>query len=65
MAGIRVRRKTMNVPDDACPDRIKVDIAHKLQQVDLFLTDDRLVAVLEKLPMAPVDSIEADGIAGK
>jgi hypothetical protein len=44
------------------PKGIQMDIAHKLLQVDIFLAKDRLVTVLEKMPMATITSVEGHGI---
>lgn len=49
--------------DDAGTDRVEVDVADKLPEVDLLVADDGLVAVLEELARPPVPPVEGDDIA--
>ena len=51
--------------DQAGTQRIEVDISHQLEQVFLFLADQRLVAVLEKMTGAGVAEVESDRVAGQ
>ncbi len=47
-----------------CTDRVEMDIPDEFFEVNLFLTDDRLVAVLEQVAGALVGTVEPCGIAG-
>jgi hypothetical protein len=42
-----------------------MDISNQFQQIGIFLTEDGLVPVLEKLPVPPVPTIKGDGITGE
>jgi hypothetical protein len=44
--------------DHTSPEGIQVKVADELEEVRLFLYNHRLVAVLEKVPSAPVASVE-------
>jgi len=50
MAGVRVGIQQAEVTDEACAERVQVNIPDQLQQVGFLLAKDRLVAVLEKMP---------------
>ena len=41
-----------------------MDITGQFQQVEIFLTDDRLLAVLKKMAAPLVPEVEVDGVAG-
>ena len=45
-------------------DRVQMNVANELEEVWLFLDDDRLEAVLEKMAGAAVAAIESHGIPG-
>jgi len=45
--------------------RIQVNIADKLQQVEIFFTENRFVPILKELTVAPVAAIEGLGILGQ
>jgi len=40
-------------------------VADQLQQIGLFLTEDRFVPVLEKVTVPVVATVEADAISGQ
>jgi hypothetical protein len=42
-----------------------VYVPDKLNEVGLFLADDRFVPVLEKLTASPVATVERDHVSGK
>jgi hypothetical protein len=42
-----------------------MDVAHELQQIGILLAEDGLITVLEKMPAAPVATVEAYRIPGK
>ncbi len=46
-------------------ERIQMDVAYQLLGVDLFLTNDLFVTVLKELAVAPVATIETDGVTGR
>lgn len=54
-----------HICNDAGTDAIEMDVADQLQEVGVFLTEKRLVAVLEEMPGAPVSSVELLGVAGQ
>ena len=39
-----------------------MDISDQFLEIDFFLTENRLVAVLKEMAVAPVSSVEGDGI---
>jgi len=45
--------------------RLRVKVAHQLQQVRLFLTENGLAAVLKQMPAAPVPAIEPSHTAAQ
>jgi hypothetical protein len=42
-----------------------MNIAKQFLEIDFFLTQNRLVAVLKEMAVAPVSSVETDGIPGQ
>ena len=43
-------------------NRVKMDIANQFPEIDVFLADDGFIAVLKKLPVPLIPSIEIDHI---
>ena len=64
MAGPRVFVEFFEVLHQFCSQWIQVDIADQLQEVRVFFTDDRFVAVLEEMAAAFMAFVEGDGISG-
>jgi hypothetical protein len=42
-----------------------VNVADEFFEIDLFLTYDRLIAVLKELARAPVAAVEGNHVSGK
>jgi hypothetical protein len=42
-----------------------MDVSNQFQKIRIFLAEDGLVPILEKLPMAPVTTVKGDGITGE
>ncbi len=42
-----------------------MDISNQFQQIRIFLAEDGLVPVLEKVSVAPVPAVKGDGITGE
>lgn len=42
-----------------------MNVSNEFQEIGIFLAEDRLVAVLEKMAMPPVTQIKGDCIAGQ
>jgi hypothetical protein len=51
--------------DNSRPQGIQVDISCQFEKIRIFLADDRLVTILEKMPMPLVPKIEIDYITGQ
>jgi hypothetical protein len=65
MAAITVPLQSGKVGDQTGPNGIQMNVADKFLEIYLFLTHNRFEAVLEKLAMTGVPSIESDDIAGQ
>ena len=60
---LRLAALCRKVREDSRPERIEMDVAHQLQKVRVFLTENGLVAVLEEIAVSPVSAIEAHHVA--
>ena len=65
MTRVGIAGEISEVLDNPRSQRIEVDIADKLGEIGVFLTENRLVAILEELPVTVVLFVEAHGVAGK
>ena len=63
VAGPWMRIQFVHIPDDARSQRVEVDIAGELQEIRIFLTDNRLIAILEEMSVPTVYPVEIDHIA--
>jgi hypothetical protein len=64
MPAISIFVQIWKASDDSRPDRIQVNIPHKLQQIRILLTDDRLISILEKVSNPFMPAIKTDRISG-
>ncbi len=51
--------------DDSRPQRIQMNVAHQFQKIDVFLTKNRFIAVLEQMAASVASPVEASGIAAQ
>jgi hypothetical protein len=58
MPRVRIRGKLSEIMHQSGPKGIQMDVPHELPKVDIFITQDRLVTVLKKMPLATVSSVE-------
>jgi cytochrome c biogenesis protein ResB len=65
MAAPRIVIEFRHVLDQACPQRIQVNIPYQFQEIWLFFADYGFVAILEKMPGTPVALVKGDSVAGK
>ena len=65
MSGERIGSQRLHGFNDTRSKRVKVDVAHQLLEVWIFLTENRFVAVLKQVPVPPMAAIEAYGITGE
>ena len=63
MAGVSV--VVVHILDDSRPERVEMDVTDKFGEIGIFLTDDRLIPILEELAMAVVSPVERYCVAGK
>ena len=54
-----------HIPYNSRTDRIKMDISHQLQEIDIFLAQDGFETVLEQVSVTPVPSVIPNRIAGQ
>jgi hypothetical protein len=55
----------LHVLNKAGTDRIKVDVAHKFQEVRLLVAQNRFVSVLKGIARSSVTPVVGDGVSGK
>ena len=65
MSRPRIPPQFCHIPNEARPEWIQMNVPGDLQEILLFLTDDRLVAVLEQVAIPPVSPVEIDDVAGE
>src|SRR5262249_6869081 len=65
MTGPGISRQLTQRGHDARAKGIEMDVANKFEQIALPVNEHRLEAVLEKVPRAPITSIEHDGVSGE
>jgi hypothetical protein len=53
------------IPHDLCPERVEMDVAAQLTQVRLLFHQDRLVAILEQVPVPLVAVVERHRVPGE
>ena len=65
MSGEGIGSERLHGFNDTCSKRVKVDVAHQLLKVCIFLTENRFVSVLKQVPVTPMAAIEVYGITGE
>lgn len=65
MAGPGVGVQLLDAFRQAGPQRVEVDVADQFEEIRLFLADNGLVAILEKVAGPLVAKVEDHGIAGQ
>jgi len=60
-----ISSKIIQVGNKAGPERIEMDVPDQILEIGVFLTDDRLVAVLEEMSGTVMSSVEAGGVSGQ
>jgi hypothetical protein len=58
-------RQGLKVVDHSGPYWVQMDIPHQLQKIGIMVTDNGLVAILEKVSGAIVAQIEHHGVTGQ
>jgi hypothetical protein len=57
VAAVYIAAQFIEVPYKARSDRVEVNVAHQFQEIDLFLAQYGLKAILEKVAVSAVLSI--------
>jgi hypothetical protein len=65
MAAPRVTVQGAEVLYHRGPHGVKVDIANQFEQVRLFLAQDRLVTILEEIPVTVMAAVERRRVSGQ
>lgn len=65
MAAPKISVKLNNRWDESCAQRVEVDVAHQFKEIFLFVTDDRLVPVLEEMAGAAMPEVEGHCVTGQ
>jgi len=61
----RVQGQVVETLHNACTDRVEVDVTDKLQKIGIFLAQDRLEPVLEKMAVSAVGPVIPESITGQ
>jgi hypothetical protein len=65
MPAVSVTVQMSYIGNNACAQRVEMDIPDQFQQVGIFLADNGLESVLKKGAMTKVSAIEADDVSGQ
>src|SRR5208337_2082802 len=65
MATVSISIQFFKRLDNSRPQRIEVNVAHQLQEIDLFLAKNRLVAILKQMPASVTAPVKVPGITAQ
>lgn len=64
MTSERVDLQCRYIRDDSGLKRVEMNVCHELFEISVLLAKDQFIAVLEKMSVSAMPSIELDRIAG-
>jgi hypothetical protein len=65
MAAVSISIQFFKRLDNSRSQRVEVNVARQLQEIDLFLAKNRLVAVLKQMPASMAAPVKASGITAQ